>query len=37
MYVVGSYPFFLQSHWKFLKTVLKKLNEFMHEQHPGVK
>ncbi|EGG21695.1 hypothetical protein DFA_01581 [Cavenderia fasciculata] len=23
-------------HWKFLKTVVKKLFEFMHESHPGV-
>ena len=30
MYIVGQYPFFLSSHWKFLKTVIKKLNEFMH-------
>ena len=36
MYVVGQYPAFLQSHWKFLKTVIKKLNEFMKERHPGV-
>lgn len=36
MYVVGQYPAFLKCHWKFLKTVIKKLNEFMHEKHPGV-
>ena len=24
------------SHWKFLKTVVNKLFEFMHEVHPGV-
>ena len=36
MYVVGQYPGFLKSNWKFLKTVVKKLNEFMHEKHPGV-
>lgn len=36
MYVVGQYPVFLKSNWKFLKTVVKKLNEFMHEKHPGV-
>ncbi len=36
MYVVGQYPRFLNSHWKFLKTVIKKLFEFMHETHPGV-
>jgi exportin-1 len=36
MYVVGQFPRFLSSHWAFLKTVIKKLNEFMHEKHPGV-
>lgn len=36
MYVVGQFPRFLCSHWAFLKTVVKKLNEFMHEKHPGV-
>jgi len=36
MYVVGQYPRFLKAHWKFLKTVIKKLFEFMHELHPGV-
>lgn len=36
MYVVGQYPRFLRQHWKFLKTVVKKLFEFMHELHPGV-
>lgn len=36
MYVVGSFPTFLTGHWPFLKTVIKKLNEFMHEKHPGV-
>jgi len=36
MYVVGQYPRFLQAHWKFLKTVVNKLFEFMHECHPGV-
>jgi exportin-1 len=36
MYVVGQFPRFLCSHWAFLKTVVKKLNEFMHETHPGV-
>jgi exportin-1 len=36
MYVVGQFPRFLCSHWPFLKTVVKKLNEFMHEKHPGV-
>ncbi|XP_037466741.1 protein EXPORTIN 1A-like [Triticum dicoccoides] len=36
MYVVGQYPRFLRAHWKFLKTVVNKLYEFMHEMHPGV-
>lgn len=36
MYVVGQYPQFLQAHWRFLKTVVHKLFEFMHERHPGV-
>merc|ERR1719353_807379 len=36
MYVVGQYPWFLKTHWKFLKTVVHKLIEFMHEPFPGV-
>lgn len=36
MYVVSRFPRFLCGHWAFLKTVVKKLNEFMHERHPGV-
>ncbi|SCU99333.1 LADA_0H19064g1_1 [Lachancea dasiensis] len=36
MYVVGQYPRFLKAHWKFLKTVIIKLFEFMHETHEGV-
>lgn len=36
MYVVGQYPRFLRAHWKFLKTVVNKLFEFMHETHAGV-
>ncbi|KAJ3042300.1 Karyopherin transporter [Rhizophlyctis rosea] len=36
MYIVGQYPRFLKAHWKFLKTVVNKLFEFMHEPHPGV-
>ena len=36
MYVVGQYPRFLRAHWKFLKTVINKLFEFMHESHEGV-
>lgn len=26
----------MRNHWKFLKTVVNKLFEFMHETHPGV-
>jgi len=37
MYVVGQYPKFLKTNWNFLKTVVKKLFEFMHESFPGVK
>ena len=37
MYVVMQYPRFLLNHWNFLKTVVKKLFEFMHEPHPGIK
>lgn len=36
MYVVGQYPRFLKAHWKFMKTVVNKLFEFMHESHEGV-
>merc|ERR1719274_540445 len=36
MYIVGQYPRFLRAHWKFLKTVVFKLFEFMHETFPGV-
>ena len=36
MYIVGQYPRFLKAHWKFLKTVVNKLFEFMHETHAGV-
>merc|ERR1719253_1460281 len=36
MYVVGQYPRFLRAHWKFLKVVMFKLFEFMHETFPGV-
>ncbi|CAH1183729.1 unnamed protein product [Ceutorhynchus assimilis] len=36
MYVVGQYPRFLRANWKFLKTVVNKLFEFMHETHDGV-
>lgn len=37
MYVVMQYPNFLSQNWNFLKTVIKKLFEFMHEPHPGIK
>jgi exportin-1 len=36
MYIVGQYPRFLKAHWKFLKTVVNKLFEFMHESHEGL-
>nr|6M60_C Chain C, Exportin-1 [Saccharomyces cerevisiae S288C]6M6X_C Chain C, Exportin-1 [Saccharomyces cerevisiae S288C] len=36
MYVVGEYPRFLKAHWNFLRTVILKLFEFMHETHEGV-
>eukprot|EP00917_Polyrhabdina_sp_WS-2016_P023147 GHVP01050148.1.p1 GENE.GHVP01050148.1~~GHVP01050148.1.p1 ORF type:complete len:1069 (+),score=187.75 GHVP01050148.1:61-3207(+) len=36
MYVIGQYPRFLKTSWKFLKTVVLKLFEFMHESHEGV-
>lgn len=36
MYIVGQYPRFLKAHWRFLKTVVNKLFEFMHETHEGV-
>ena len=35
MYIVGQYPRFLRAHWRFLKTVVNKLFEFMHETHEG--
>merc|ERR1719265_2917486 len=36
MFVVSQYPRFLRAHWKFLKTVIFKLFEFMHETFPGI-
>ncbi|KRX01384.1 Armadillo-type fold [Pseudocohnilembus persalinus] len=36
MHVVGSYPQFLKANWSFLRTVVKKLFEFMKEPFPGV-
>lgn len=37
MYVVGQYPRFLKAHFKFLRAVLLKLFEFMHEKCLGIK
>lgn len=37
MYIVGQYPRFLMDHWKFLRTVVNKLFEFMHEMFEGVR
>nr|GFC74915.1 protein exportin 1A [Tanacetum cinerariifolium] len=34
--LLDSIHTFLRAHWKFLKTVVNKLFEFMHEIHPGV-
>ena len=31
MFVVGQYPNFLKNHWKFCKTVIEKLFEFLGE------
>lgn len=36
MYIVGQYPRFLRAHWRFLKVVVNKLFEFMHEPHKGM-
>lgn len=36
MYVVGQYPRFLNNHKSFLRTVSRKLFEFMREVFPGV-
>lgn len=36
MYVVGQYPRFLRAHWKFLKTVVNKLFEFMHGKNKSL-
>eukprot|EP00917_Polyrhabdina_sp_WS-2016_P014275 GHVP01031273.1.p1 GENE.GHVP01031273.1~~GHVP01031273.1.p1 ORF type:complete len:1088 (-),score=200.61 GHVP01031273.1:2483-5746(-) len=36
MYVIGQYPRFLKSYWKFFHTLLSKLFEFMEEAFPGV-
>ena len=37
MYIVGQYPRFLRAHWKFLKTVVNKLFEFMHGKRDSLK
>ncbi len=37
MYIVGQYPRFLRAHWKFLKTVVNKLFEFMHGEEQIVR
>ena len=39
MFVVGQYPNFLKNHWKFCKTVIEKLFEFLAESVyiPGFK
>merc|ERR1711963_1114380 len=36
MYIVGQYPRFLRAHWRFLKTVVNKLFEFIHELLGGI-
>lgn len=36
MFVVGQYPEFLKANRSFLKTVIKKLFEFMSETYEGV-
>ncbi|WJX94697.1 Exportin-1 [Trifolium repens] len=34
--IASQFPRFLRAHWKFLKSVVNKFFEFMHETHPGV-
>lgn len=36
MYVIQQYPRFLKRHFVFLRVVIQKNFEFMHESHPGV-
>ncbi|RNF13654.1 putative exportin 1 [Trypanosoma conorhini] len=36
MFVVGRYPRFLRTHPNFLRTVVRKIIEFMKEMFPGV-
>ncbi|KAL0900654.1 hypothetical protein Bca101_084615 [Brassica carinata] len=37
MYVFGQYSRFLKDNWEYLIVVVKKLFDFMHATHPGVK
>lgn len=37
MYIIGQYHRFLLAHHAFLKVLVKKLFEFMHEPHEGIK
>ncbi|KAK2956547.1 putative exportin 1B [Blattamonas nauphoetae] len=37
MFVASQYPRFLKNNWKFQRTVLNKLIQFMKEPFPGVK
>lgn len=37
MYIIGQYHRFLLAHQAFLKVLIKKLFEFMHESHEGIK
>lgn len=36
-YVFGQYSRFLKGNWEYLVVVVKKLFDFMHSTHPGVK
>ncbi|KAH7016111.1 armadillo-type protein [Microdochium trichocladiopsis] len=35
-YIVGQYPRFRKAHWKFLRTVVNELFEFMRESHEAL-
>ncbi|EDO17939.1 hypothetical protein Kpol_1010p55 [Vanderwaltozyma polyspora DSM 70294] len=37
IYVAGQYPKFLKTHWSFLKTVILKLFEVIHEPNEAIK
>lgn len=37
MYIIGQYHRFLLTHHAFLKVLVRKLIEFMHESHEGIK